>query len=442
MTWTPIVSPQSDLGIQARDAIQSIAQTIANQSYEMAPSMKQRSRNYEEALLYGYLGLAFDDQGWTDRAAECLNQAIDNAPRGMRSLGLFGGLTGLGWTVEHISRVLRQVPISSDGMQSKSALEPDGSDDEGPEEEEDLNTEVDAAVLRNLPNTDCCCPYDLVSGLVGYGTYFLERVPKETAIIGTTAVFDRLAMLAERANAGITWHSGPELLPDWQRERYPEGYYNLGVAHGIPGIIHFLSEISETHIVQQERSKTLLESAVNWLIAQKRPQGSLSRFSSWVVPGQESTDSRLAWCYGDLGILAVLWQVAYRANRSDWRQFAYVLLNHCLDWPPDRTGIADAPLCHGAAGVAHIFNRIYQTEGDPRCLGAALLWYERTLAFRQPGKGVGGFLSLTRPDPNSSPIWESSPAFLDGSIGIALALLAALTPVEPGWDRALLLSGR
>ena len=107
-----------------------------------------------------------------------------------------------------------------------------------------------------------------------------------------------------------------------------------------------------------------------------------------------------------------------------------------------RSGISDAAICHGAAGAAHAFNRIYQTEGDPRCRDAASIWLERVLEMRKPGQGVGGYLALTRPDPRSEEIWEPSPAFLDGAGGIALTLLAALTPVEPEWDRLLLLSGR
>jgi lantibiotic biosynthesis protein len=281
----------------------------------------------------------------------------------------------------------------------------------------------------------------LISGLVGFGTYFLERLPRESAAKGVRAVFAHLENLSERVNGTATWYSGPELLPEWQREQCPNGYYNLGVAHGIPGIIHFLSEVTATDIVDQARSHELLAGAVDWLFAQQRPKGSQSRFASWISPGEKSRDSRMAWCYGDLGIVSVLLQVAHRTGRRDWRGFAEELLNHCLAWPPDQTGIADAPLCHGAAGVAHIFNRIYQTEGDRRCLDAALLWYQRAMAFRQTGTGVGGFSSLTRPDPSAPPVWEASPAFLDGAGGVALAFLAAVTSIEPSWDRMLLLSG-
>ena len=249
-------------------------------------------------------------------------------------------------------------------------------------------------------------------------------------------------MASSRDLAGYVGRSCDWPPSPWQREQCPNGYYNLGVAHGIPGIIHFLGEVTATDIIDQARSHELLAGAVDWLLAQQRPKGSQSRFASWVSPGEESKNSRMAWCYGDLGILSVLLQVARRTGRRDWRGFAEELLNHCLAWPPDRTGIADAPLCHGAASVAHIFNRIYQTEGDRRCLDAALLWYQRTMAFRQPGTGVGGFSTMTRPDPSAPPAWEASPAFLDGATGVALAFLAAVTPVEPGWDRMLLLSGK
>jgi hypothetical protein len=251
-----------------------------------------------------------------------------------------------------------------------------------------------------------------------------------------------LESLAEHTGTGTTWHSAPGLLSEWQRAQCPNGYYNLGVAHGIPGIIHFLSEVSALTIVDHQRSHLLLEGAVNWLISRSRPSGSLSRFSAWIVPGEDPSDSKLAWCYGDLGILSVLLQVARRAGREDWKRFANQLLDHCLAWPPDSSGVGDAALCHGAAGVAHIFNRIYHSEGEPRCLNAALAWLDLALAMRQPGTGVGGFSSLTVPDPSGPIVWEANPNFLDGAIGVALALLAAMTPVDPAWDRMLLLSGR
>lgn len=438
-TWTPIISPASKTASLAWESIDAIAYSIVGRDYAPSDQEKLRGRGFEEALLYGYLAVARNDLEWANRATECLNLAIERESRTFGYLGLYGGISGLGWTVEHVSRLLPQITVeeeeeSESGAEVESVCEEDTAD-------EDLNADVDAIILRKLPQMTPSSPYDLISGLVGLGVYFFERLPREAAGRGIAAIFDQIEQLARKEDGGVTWYSGPELLPEWQREQCPNGYYNCGVAHGIPGIIHFLSEVSGTDIVPADQVNELLDGAMGWLIGHARPAGSASRFSSWIVPGQEPTDSRMAWCYGDLGILAVLMQVARRAGRRDWRRFADEMLDHCLAWPVEKTGIADAPLCHGAAGVAHIFNRIYQQEGDRRCMDAALQWYEQVLAYRQLGTGVGGYSSLTRPDPDGPAVLDPSPAFLDGANGVALALLAAVTPVEPAWDRLMLLSG-
>jgi hypothetical protein len=438
MTWTPIISRDSNFGSRVWDAIQSIADALANKHYELSFRAKSSIRAYEESLLYGYLAVALNDLEWARHATQRLNQEIDGAAANPPTqVGLFGGLTGLGWIVEHLSHLLQEVslPSEEDVYNSIPDLEGDETEDE------DLNVEIDAKILKTLLTGNSSKAYDLISGLVGLGTYLIERLPRESAVQGIKSIFCQLESLAEHVDGKIAWYSEPELLPDWQREQCPNGYYNLGVAHGIPGIIHFLGEVSAIGIVEPERSDKLLTGAMSWLIAQQRPLGSRSRFSSWLSPGKPSNDCRMAWCYGDLGILSVSLQVAHRTGRQDWMDFAEQLLNHCLAYPPAEAGIADAPLCHGATGVAHMFNRIYQTEGDRRCFDAALLWYERALDFRQPGEGIGGFSSLTRPDPSGRLVWESSPAFLDGAVGVALAFLAAVTGVEPKWDRMLLLSG-
>lgn len=70
---------------------------------------------------------------------------------------------------------------------------------------------------------------------------------------------------------------------------------------------------------------------------------------------------------------------------------------------------------------------------------AARYWFERALAMRQPDRGVGGFSAL-RVNENGTRYWENAPGILEGAAGIALALQAATTSIEPAWDRMLLVS--
>jgi len=416
-----LLDASSKLASQAASAVDAIAQAILSGDYPRPTQLNRPHRSYENLLLYGYLAHAHPDTCWSGVAAKHLDAAIQRAyvlrdHIEIFHTALYGGSCGLGWTIEHL------VPLSN--------TEPDFA------KSEQVASQIDALVIRKLQKGRWKGKYDLIGGLVGYGVYFLERWPAESARLGIQLVVEQLAAAAERTGAGITWHTSPDLLPAWQRELAPRGYYNLGVAHGVPGVIQFLNEVAATGI--DYRALDLLQDAVRWLVAQQRPRGSLSRFSSWIATG-DSSDSRLAWCYGDLGIAAVLLQVARREGRRDWQGFAYDLLDHCLEWNPERSGVKDAGLCHGAAGVAHIFNRIFQSEHDRRFGEASIGWFERTLAMRQTARGIGGFLQYTRPERSGPALWESSPAFLDGAIGIALALLAATTPVEPNWDRLLLL---
>jgi hypothetical protein len=99
--------------------------------------------------------------------------------------------------------------------------------------------------------------------------------------------------------------------------------------------------------------------------------------------------------------------------------------------------VVDAGICHGAAGAAHLFNRLYQATGDPAFRDAALFWIDRILAHRKPGTGVGGYEMWTVGE-NTELSWNPDPGFLTGSSGVGLVLLAAASAVEPEWDRVLL----
>jgi hypothetical protein len=96
------------------------------------------------------------------------------------------------------------------------------------------------------------------------------------------------------------------------------------------------------------------------------------------------------------------------------------------DWDPPRHS-------HGN------FNRLFQATGEECFAEAARFWLERTLAMRQPGRGIGGYLSWS-PGEDGALAWRAEPGLLTGAAGVALALLAAATPVEPSWDRMLLAS--
>jgi lantibiotic modifying enzyme len=156
-----------------------------------------------------------------------------------------------------------------------------------------------------------------------------------------------------------------------------------------------------------------------------------------VVDGS-SEPARAAWCYGDPGVAVALLGAARAVGHATWEEAALAIARRAALRSFESSGVLDAGLCHGAAGLAHLFNRMYQMTGDPLLGDAARAWFERTLAMRQPHQGLAGYRSF-EPERTDAQ-WVDDPSLFTGVGGIALALLGAISPLEPRWDRLLLAS--
>jgi hypothetical protein len=275
---------------------------------------------------------------------------------------------------------------------------------------------------------------------VGFGVYALDRLPRPSAVECLELVVRRLAETAQRRHGGLAWHTSLALTPEPNKPWYPYGSDNLGVAHGTPGVIALLARILSSGVAAKQ-ARSLLAGAVSWLLAQKLPEGERSVFPYGVGRGFKLRPARTAWCYGDLGIAMALLAAGRAAGEPAWEREALTLARAVARRSPDSCGVDDACLCHGAAGLGHLLNRLYQATGGAETLAAARTWYHHALGYWQPGRGIGGFLSFSAPKNDFDQlVWQEEPGFLNGSAGAALGLLAAITAIEPAWDRVLLAS--
>jgi hypothetical protein len=303
--------------------------------------------------------------------------------------------------------------------------------------EDDL-AEIDDVLLEYLSPSPWPGPFSLGDGLVGFGVYALERLRRPAAIACLERVIDCLAETAEHRSDGITWASSPSwLIPELQPER-PRPYWDLGLFHGVPGVIALLGRVCAAGVATT-RARALLDGAVRWLLNQQVADGRAC-FPSQLVPGLPPMPAPLEWCYGDPGVAAGLFGAARGAAEASWEESALVIARRAAAWPPQRSGVIQAGLYHGASGLGHVFNRLFQATGEAWLAEAARFWFRRTLEMRSPEGEPAGFFAWG-PGPEGAPLtWVDNPRFLTGTTGIALSLLAAATPVEPAWDRVLLLS--
>ena len=408
--WRPLLA--GDEADRAADVVAEIAAVLRSTS----PVNGERRHTLAtgtpgEVLLYHYLALSTEGNGYESAGERLRGECVQLLADVRMDASLYHGFCGVLWVLAHTDE-----RWSRPAARSPSA-------------------KIDTALRAHLATSPWRGRYDLVSGLAGLGVYALERLPDPLAVDCLERVVNRLDELAEHTDAGVTWRTAADLLPADQRVQAPDGYANLGVAHGVPGAVAVLAAAAAAGVAV-ERSRALATGAVSWLLEQRLPEEGTVRFAYWLTPAGTPRPARSAWCYGDPGVAAALLSAARCLGESAWEQEALELAVRAARRPVEESGVTDAGLCHGAAGLGHIFNRLYQSTGDAELASAARFWLGRALELRCPGYGVAGFAAdAAGEDPR-----QADRGFLMGAAGIALALAAAFSEVEPAWDRLMLLS--
>lgn len=431
--WLPILRDGEGVEValagRVREALDEVAEALAP---ERAAASGSRPLGAGEvgladgpigaALFFHYLDQARPGQGHDDRALAHLEAAIEATSEATAGAGLYGGFAGAAWAIEHLTGRLLEAPLPG---------------------EEDAGGEAAAALTSYVRHSPWHDEYDLIGGLVGIGVWGIERAPRGLGEETVESVVRRLGELAERRDGGIAWHSPPERMIPSELAIYPHGNYNLGVAHGVPGVIGMLGEMRGAGFDLPE-ARELLAGAVAWLLGQRLPADAPSCFSYAVAAGATPVPARSAWCYGDPGIALALLVAARAAGEAEWERQALDVARAAAARPHDESGVKDGGLCHGAGGLAHLYNRLFQATGEPLFRSASLAWIERLMAQRAAGQGIAGWRSWRPlgevPTVETELGWVDDRGFLTGAAGIGLALLGAVSPVEPAWDRVLLSS--
>jgi lantibiotic modifying enzyme len=192
------------------------------------------------------------------------------------------------------------------------------------------------------------------------------------------------------------------------------GPNTVGCVHGLAGVIASLVRCIGSD-VEPARSRKLLLEHLDLLVS------------------YDASGASFSWCKGEPGIALVLLAAASVLDRPDLASQAVSLALAPFRRPSLQPPV-DAGLCHGTAGIAHMYNRLYQATRHPELRDHARDWLQRTMDLHVPGEGIGGYKML-RGKPTT--YWEADPGLLAGSSGVGLVLLAAATPFAPDWDRLI-----
>jgi lantibiotic biosynthesis protein len=387
------------------------------QLHQLAADILPYSKTYEGlgllggkagmALFFGYMAQHFNRQDYTDATFEMLNDLSEALSNEDMTYAMSNGVGGIAFTFQHLQRI---------GLIDA---------------EDDLNLdELDEFLLQGIEADYSMKNWDPLHGFVGLGLYFLERNKTSNQGSVLEIIIEKLWELREAHNNRMIWMTAgyQNITPD---------NYNLGMAHGVPGIIAFLAQVYALDI-SPGKAYTMIEDGIGFLLENETKDAGFSRFPTIVEKGnndRHQQGSRLGWCYGDTCIAFALAHAGKACNNKEWMEKGLEIARFTTQRSFENSSCADACICHGSAGMAHQFNRFWQLTGDEIFRDAAINWLQITFnRYYKKGEGIGGYFYYHRDMNTEAYEYVKTGAMLEGSAGIGLVFLSLISDTSPDWD--------
>jgi lantibiotic modifying enzyme len=407
MKWEPLVEKKS--GKIYMEKLFEISDALLKNTEKLENSIGLMGGKVGVALFFFYYAQLTMEEKYVEYAHELITEIFDIINKESCVHTFAGGLAGVGWMMEHL--------VQNDFVEADTD-----------EILQDLDPFLHKSMVYDIENGN----YDFLHGAVGKGTYFLERLSKKESkdyLIELVDLLDKISLA--KSGGKIAWES---IL---DHDKGTKGY-NLSLSHGISSIIVFLAKVLEKGISLEKVSR-LLDGAVNYILSHKLDTKKYhSHFPSWISEESPSGASRLAWCYGDLGIGNALWQAGQAAGNKEWEEKSLDTLLHSTGRRDlKQNAVIDVGLCHGAAGITHIYNRMYHATGRNVFRESTLYWLDHTLKMATYKDGYAGYKAWHTEKYGG---WVTEAGLLEGVAGIGLMLISIVSDIEPKWDRCLFLS--
>ena len=205
--------------------------------------------------------------------------------------------------------------------------------------------------------------------------------------------------------------------------------HNLGMAHGLPGI---LATLSITLRELPARLRDRIASAARYVVSRARREDGIR---AWPRAAEDPLDEgcRAVWCYGAPGVASALLAVAQRIGDGELERYACDVLAECAARSDAALRIGGQGVCHGTAGSALMYFAAARRTNDPAFARACARF---TVATIDQLEAAGGRCVTKGYDGNP---YDAIGA-LNGLAGIVLALLTVTGDFDERWLRCHALS--
>ncbi len=275
-------------------------------------------------LYYAYAYKCTEDEKYADNLEYLLELSINKIENNEFTDTFSNGLAGYCWLIQYISKI-EAFEIDSDSFLTQF--------------DEYLSSKANEHFENDY--------LDFMHGALGITFYFLTRW-KNTKNKSLKSYYEEILLdnFLRIKNNSITNETGKTYWNSLIDTRNNLWGVNLGLSHGIPGVVRVLQMFIDFKFPKKRNElNDLINNANNLIVSTENEVTKQSRFPAWFVDGKKATNSRLAWCYGDLTTVLPLY---YSTKQAEINKAIYTW-EQTLKRKTPESAILDEPyICHGA----------------------------------------------------------------------------------------------
>lgn len=282
-----------------------------------------------------------------NKAGTHLRAAVTETGRTpLRELGLASGIAGLAHAIRQVARIEPRFTPSLEALDNKLV-------------ERILSASDERASLPRFED------YDIISGEAGILMY-LHTIPRWSERVAEAAEALTGSLVRRTLKGGRNPldgfiirpenYPGPSYLQD-----FPEGYINLGFAHGVPGVLAALSWGIHRDL-DTPNLREGWEACLSFLLEFESPTGwgvgvPVDRSGRRMAPTPPE-NVHVGWCYGGAGVSTAILASGVAAGDSDLQAHAVGSFNNALNCYKERGLAQSGTFCHGHAGMV-VLTRLF-----------------------------------------------------------------------------------
>ncbi|MGN6510703.1 MAG: lanthionine synthetase LanC family protein [Chitinophaga sp.] len=393
--------------MNTKENLVKLARLIDEREHEMdADDLSLFNGQCGMALYYFYMGTYLEDARLLRKGRGLLEKLSDRIAGGEMHFRIFHafsyGLAGLAYTFWH----LREEGFIGD----EDAIAFDGI-------EQMLVDCCRSDFSRNIS--------DNLHGPMGV-VYYLNRTIGNPA--SRKAIEEIVGMYHEHA---VKDDYGLRIKNMIVKETH-EKEYNMSLSHGLSGNLSILADACAKGL-EVPLMEEIMKGGVRYIhhteVSETEPGVTNSFFPSYlsehegfsIEANKGHYKTRLAWCYGDLNMSFLFFRLARIYGRQDYYDKAVAIARNTLHRKTrNEAQVADIYFCHGSAGLAYLYLRIYEITGEDCFRQQSEHWYAMT---------------DERLDSSIAQFTADSPfSLLEGYPGVALTYLSRMLGKGLAWS--------